>query len=202
MPNTATHNAHGTTPERVLFVAFALREKPWKLGCTTGHGQMLRECAVAARHQACLRQESVQAKRRCGLPEIAPVVSGSAAGREGYWRHRFLQAHGSTNAVGDSSSLAVKRRQRRAKSAGLAVRKLVRRLMRYAPGARDVWCVVPVPAVEAEAQRPLHRALEPLQPERASTTARLKGLRSSQGIRLASVSTLPEPLEALRWWNG
>jgi hypothetical protein len=35
MTTTATHNGHDTTPERVLFVAFALREKTWKLGCTT-----------------------------------------------------------------------------------------------------------------------------------------------------------------------
>ena len=39
MTTTATHNGHETTTERVLFVACALREKPWKLGCTTGHGQ-------------------------------------------------------------------------------------------------------------------------------------------------------------------
>src|SRR6266702_5674190 len=39
MTTTATHNAHDTTPERVLFVAFELSEKTWKLGFTTGHGQ-------------------------------------------------------------------------------------------------------------------------------------------------------------------
>ena len=37
MTTTATHNAHDTTTERVLFVAFELSEKTWKLGCTTGH---------------------------------------------------------------------------------------------------------------------------------------------------------------------
>jgi hypothetical protein len=39
MITTAPHHGHDTTPARVLFVAFALREKTWKLGCTTGHGQ-------------------------------------------------------------------------------------------------------------------------------------------------------------------
>ena len=33
---TATHNEHDTTPERVLFVAFELSEKTWKLGCHHG----------------------------------------------------------------------------------------------------------------------------------------------------------------------
>ena len=57
MTTTATHNAQDTTPERVLFVAFELSEKTWKLGCTTGHGQKPRERTVAARHQARLLQE-------------------------------------------------------------------------------------------------------------------------------------------------
>ena len=29
---TATHNAHDTTPEAVLFMAFELSENTWKLG--------------------------------------------------------------------------------------------------------------------------------------------------------------------------
>ena len=31
MITTAPHHGHDTTPARVLFVAFALREKTWKL---------------------------------------------------------------------------------------------------------------------------------------------------------------------------
>jgi transposase len=65
-----------------------------------------------------------------------------------------------------------------------------------------VWRVVHVPSVAAEDRRHLHRALETLQQERASTTTRLKGLLSSQGVRLTSWRTLPEPLEALRLWDG
>jgi hypothetical protein len=49
---TAPHNEHDTTTERVLFVAFELSEKTWKLGFTTGHGQKPRERGFAARHQA------------------------------------------------------------------------------------------------------------------------------------------------------
>ena len=127
---TATPTKHDATTERVLFMAFALSENTWKLGCTTGPGQKPRERAVAARHQARLLQEIAQAKRRFGLPETAPVVRCDAAGREGFWLHRFLPAHGITNQVVDSSSIAVNRRQRRAKSDGLDVRKLLRLLMR------------------------------------------------------------------------
>jgi transposase len=76
-------------------------------------------------------QEVAQAKQRFGLPESAPVVSCYEAGREGFWLHRFLQAQGSTNHVVDSSSIEVKRRQRRAKSDGLDLRKLL-----------NAWCEI------------------------------------------------------------
>ena len=202
MTTTATHNGHDTTPERVLFVAFALREKTWKLGFTTGHGQKPRERPVAARHQARLLQEVAQAKRRFGLSETAPVVSCYEAGREGFWLHRFLHAQGITNSVVDSSSIAVNRRKRRAKSDGLDVRKLLRMLMRYEQGECEVWRVVHVPSVEAEDQRHLHRDLETLKQERASTTTRIKGLLSSQGVKLTRLTKLPEQLDALRLWDG
>jgi len=202
MTTTVTHNGHDTTPARVLFVAFELSEKTWKLGFTTGHGQKPRERSFAAGHQARLLQEVAQAKRRFGLPETAPVVSCYEAGREGFWLHRFLEAQGITNSVVDSSSIEVNRRKRRAKSDGLDVRKLLSMLMRFHQGERDVWRVVHVPSVEAEDQRHLHRALETLKQERASTTARIKGLLSSQGLRLTTLNKLPEQLDVLRLWDG
>jgi transposase len=130
------------------------------------------------------------------------VVSCSEAGREGFWLHRFLQGHGITNHVVDSSAIEVNRRRRRAKSDGLDVRKLLSMLMRYHHGERQVWQVVKVPSIEAEDHRHLHRDLETLKQERASTTTRIKGLLSSQGLRVTSLTKLPEQLEALRLWDG
>jgi transposase len=202
MRTTATRNAHDTTTERVRFMAFELSEKTWKLGFTTGPGQQPRERTVAARHQARLLQEIAQAKRRFGLPDTAPVVSCYEAGRDGFWLHRFLQAQGVTNSVVDSSSIEVNRRKRRAKSDAMDVRKLVSMLMRYHQGEREVWRVVHVPSVDAEDQRHLHRDLETLKQERASTTTRIKGLLSSQGVKLTSLTKLPEQLDALRLWDG
>ena len=202
MTTAVTHHEQRNPTEATLFVAFELSEKTWKLGFTTGHGQKPRERTVTARHHEHVLNEIAQAKRRLGLPATAPVVSCYEAGREGFWLHRFLQAQGMTNHVVDSSSIEVNRRRRRAKSDGLDVRKLLSMLMRYAQGERQVWQVVKVPAVEAEDQRHLHRDLETLKQERASTTTRIQGLLSSQGIRLTSLSKLPEQLEALRLWDG
>ena len=130
MTTLATHNTQDTTTESTLFVAFELSEKTWKLGFTTGHGQKPRERTVTARHHEHVLNEIAQAKRRFGLPDTAPVVSCYEAGREAFWLHRFLQGHGLTNQVVDSSSIEVNRRRRRAKSDGLDVRKLLSRLLR------------------------------------------------------------------------
>src|SRR5437870_1205266 len=202
MSPAATHHANGTTTEAILFVAFELSEKTWKLGFTTGHGQKPRERSMPARDHERVLDEIAHAKRRLGLPETAPVVSCYEAGREGFWLHRFLRAQGMTNHVVDSSSLEVNRRRRRAKSDGLDVRKLLSMLLRYVQGERQVWQVVKVPSVEAEDHRHLHRDLETLKQERASTMTRIEGLLSSQGLRVTSLTKLPEQLEALRLWDG
>jgi transposase len=202
MTTVATQHEQSNPTEATLFVAFELREKAWKLGFTTGHGQKPRERTVTARQQERVLNEIAQAKRRLGLPETAPVVSCSEAGRAGFWLHRFLQGYGITNHVVDSSAIEVNRRRRRAKSDGLDVRKVLSMLMRYHHGERQVWRVVHVPSVEAEDQRHRHRDLETLKQERARTTARIKGLLSSQGIRLRSLSKFPEQRDALRLWDG
>src|SRR6266853_6045508 len=202
MTTAATHKEQSTTTEATLFVAFELSEKTWKLGFGTGHGQKPRERTVTARQQERVLDEIAQAKRRLGLPDTAPVVSCYEAGREGFWLHRFLQAHGIINHVVDASAIEVHRRRRRAKSDGLDVRKLLSMLMRYAQGERQVWQVVKAPSVEAEDHRHLHRDLETLKQERASTTTRIQGLLSSQGLRVTSLTKLPEQLEALRLWDG
>jgi len=183
-------------------MAFERSEKNWKLGFTTGPGQKPRERTVTARDQARVLDAIAQAKRRLGLPEMAPVVRCYKAGREGLWLHRFLEAHRITNHVVDASAIEVSRRQRRANSDGVDVRKLLSMLMRYGQGERQGWQVVHVPSVEAEDQRHLHRDVDTLKRERARTTARLKGWRSSQGLRGPRRTTLPEHLDALRRWEG
>jgi transposase len=202
MTTTTTHTEYGNTAAGILFMAFELSDKTWKLGFTTGPGQKPRERNVATRNQERVLEEIASAKRRFGLPETAPVVSCYEAGREGFWLHRFLLAHGMTNHVVDSSAIEVSRRQRRAKSDGLDVRKLLSMLMRYHHGEQKVWQVVKVPSMEAEDQRHLHRDLETLKRERGSTTTRIKGLLSSQGLRVTSLIQLPEQLDALRLWDG
>ena len=202
MTTRAPRNTQEHTTEGTLFVAFELRENTWKLGFSTGHGQKPRERTATARRQECVLEEIAQAKRRVGLLDTAPVVSCYEAGRAGFGLHRFLQAHGITNPVVDSSAIAVNRRARRATSDGVDVRQWLSLLRRYHSGEPQGWQVVKVPTVEAEDQRHRHRDLATLKQERASATTRLQGLLSRQGLRVTRLPTWPEPLAALRLWDG
>ena len=64
MTTAATPHEYSNTTEVTLFVAFELREKTWKLGFTTGHGQQPRERTVSARQQERVLDEIAHAKRR------------------------------------------------------------------------------------------------------------------------------------------
>ena len=123
---TAITKGHSTTPPRQLFVALELGCTKWNLGMSTGVGTPPRLRTIAARDLAGLQAELARAKEKFHLPADAPVASCYEAGRDGFWLHRFLVAHGISNRVVDSSSIEVNRRARRAKSDGLDVGKLLR----------------------------------------------------------------------------
>src|SRR5215210_4623104 len=99
-----------------LLLAFELGERTWKLGFTTGFGQQPRLRQIPARSTDRLLEEIGRAKARLRVSADGPVVSCYEAGREGFWLHRWLLAHGVTNQVIDSSSIEVNRRARRAKT--------------------------------------------------------------------------------------
>ena len=191
---TAPHNAHYNAKEPVLFLACELREHPWTLGVSIGHGHTPRERTMAARDRTRLLDAVAQAKSRCGLGETAPGVSCDDAGRAGFWLHRFLQAHGILNSGGDSSSIAVNCRQRRAKSEALDVRKVLRMLRRSHHGEPQVWRVGNVPSVDAAEQHHRHRALDTVQQASARTKHRLTGVCRNQGGGCPACTSGPNTL--------
>ena len=78
-----------------------------------------------------MANEIFRAKVRLGLLPDAAVTSCYEAGRDGFWLHRYLLAHGITNYVVDSSSIEVNRRARRAKTDRLDLGGLLNLLARY-----------------------------------------------------------------------
>ena len=105
---------------------------------------------IAARVPALLVAEIKAAKKRFNLPEDTPVVSCYEAGRDGFWLHRCLLAHGAQSHVVDSASIEINRRPRRAKSDRLDVVKLLEMLLRYRNGETKVWAVVGAPSADDE----------------------------------------------------
>ena len=91
---TAAYIGNGSTPGGVLHLAFELGWTHWKLAFTIGYGQKPRQRTIGARHLAALEQEIAKAKKRFQLADAAPVVSCYEAGRDGFWLHRYLTAHG------------------------------------------------------------------------------------------------------------
>jgi hypothetical protein len=131
-----------------------------------------------------LDAEIAAAKARLGLAPDAPVVSCYQAGRDGFWLHRALTARRITSHVVDWPSIHDNRRARRAKSDRLDATALVRLLLRHRAGERDVWSVVPVPSVEEEDRRHLHRELFTLTRERTRPVNRIKGLLALRAAEL------------------
>ena len=143
------HRASG----KALHMAFDLGDKHWHMAF--GDGSRQRFVTVTAGDLATLDVEIERAKKRFKLSAAVPVSSCYEAGRDGFWLHRYLVAHSVQNHVIDSASIEVNRRQRRAKTDRLDVRKLLTMLLRHSAGEKKVWSVVRVPSVEEEDRRQL-----------------------------------------------
>ena len=199
---TARHMEQESLPRPTLYLAFELGKHTWKLGFTVGVAQQPRERMLPAGALEMLQQEITRAKQRFGLPDEARVVSCYEAGRDGFWLHRSLVAHGVENLVIDSASIEVNRRQRRAKTDRLDVRKLLMLLLRHSAGEKKVWSVVRVPSVEEEDRRQLHREMLTAKQDRTRVINRMKGLLAGQGVQLALEGDVEAQLDQAHQWDG
>ena len=199
---TMTRTSESTAPTGGLLLAFELGQRSWKLGFTVGMGQRPRIRQIPAGAVHALATEIERAKQRLGLCADSPVMSCYEAGRDGFWLHRYLVAHGITNYVVDSSSIEVNRRARRAKTDRLDLAGLLSLLARYVLGDRRAWRVVRVPTVVEEDARHLPRTLEALTQDRTRLMSRLKSLLTTQGVSLPIDAKFLNRLEAAHLWDG
>jgi transposase len=187
---------------RILYLAFELSNKKWKLGFSIGLGQKVRIRTIDSGDLVALRKEIEIARMRFQLPENTQVMSCYEAGRDGFWIHRFLTSEGVRNLVVDSASIEVNRRKRRVKADKLDVHSLVRMLIRYSYGEQKIWSVVRVPSMEEEDRRQLHREMSTLEKEKKRTSNRIRGLLATQGIRIKGRLDLSgKQLDGLRMWD-
>jgi transposase len=184
-----------------LYLAMELSHKQWKLGFSEGKSVRARIRSIEARDFQALGSEIEQAKRHFGLEATVATVSCYEAGREGFWIHRALTEKGIGNVVVDAASIDVQRRKR-AKTDRLDAESLVRKLVRYERGERDVWSVVRVPSREAEDARQLHRDIGVLQREKQQHRMRIQSLLYTQGIAVTVTPELIRDLDEVRCWDG
>jgi transposase len=104
------------------------------------------------------------------------------AGLDGFWVHRLLEANGIESHVVDPASIAVPRRQRRAKTDAIDGETLLRTLLAWKRGEPRVCSMVVPPSPEQEDGRRISRERDALLKERVRHVNRIKGLLSGQGI--------------------
>jgi transposase len=198
-----TRHVDPTARHDTVHLSLELGEDGWTLSFTSGFGDPVLRRRVRSRDRDALLREIDTMKERMGVAREGRVVSCYEAGREGFWLHRFLSAHGIENLVVDSSSIEVSRRRRRAKTDRLDGESLLDLLLRHRAGSRrKVWSVVRVPTVEQEDRRHLHRELQSAKRDRTRLTNRMKGLLANQGLTLDLKQDVPAQLAALRQWDG
>ena len=197
-----------------LFASLELSKARWLVTASApGSDKLSRHQVPGGDGQALLellwRLQAAAARR--SAPVMIIVIQ--EAGLDGFWIHRLLVQNGITSHVVDPASIAVNRRHRRAKTDKIDGVKLLRTLMAWMRGERQVCTMVQPPSPEDEDRRRLARERARLLKERIQHTNRIKGLLSGQGIpdydplhrdrrgRLAALTTgdgrpLPERLEA------
>ena len=179
-PNPATPIDMDTT----LFAALELSLSSWVVVASAPGEDKAGKHGLAACDGpgllALLERLQERAERRCGCP-VAVVVM-QEAGRDGFWVHRLLEAHGVQSLVVDPSSIAVNRRSRRAKTDRIDAEAMLRTLMAWSRGERQVCAMVRPPSREAEDARRLTREREALLAERIRHANRIKGLLATQGV--------------------
>jgi transposase len=190
----ATSRPGESVSEPTLFVAFELSQREWKLGLGSGLGVVPVVRSVRAGDWAGVQRAVSQARQQFQLPVTARVVSCYEAGREGFWLHRALLAHGLENRVVDSASIQVDRRKKRAKTDRIDAQHLVAALVRAGLGERGVWREVRVPTVAAEAARQVSRERTSLVQERTRLLNQMRGWLATWGTRLPRRRTGP-------WWT-
>src|SRR5689334_13206680 len=161
--------------DSTLFVALELSGKSWLVATSAPGEAKVSKRTVAAGDGpgllALLTGLREKAERRIGTPVRVAVIQ--EAGLDGFWLHRFLEAHDIESHVVDAASIAVDRRKRRRKTDAIDVEGLLRALMAWARGERRVCSMVRPPSPEAEDRRRLSRERETLLKERIQHTNRI-----------------------------
>ncbi len=140
-------------------------------------------------------------KSGCTIDRIAVAYE---AGRDGFWLARWLRGQGIEVHVIHSSSVAVSREHRRAKTDRLDTAMLLRVFMGWLRGERGHCGMVAVPTIEEEDAKRPHRERENLVGERTRIINRMKAALVRLGIRgfKPELRRAPKKVDGLRTPEG
>ena len=127
-----------------IFLAFELSGTSWLVALHAPDADKVERhrlpAGVAAEVLGLIARTKARVTRRLGTtPRVACCYE---AGRDGFWLHRVLEAEGIASHVMDPTSLQVDRRARRAKTDRLDAQALLRALMAWSRGERQVCSMV------------------------------------------------------------
>lgn len=169
-----------------IFVSLELSKSTWLVTALAPGSEKMSRHNVAGGDLAglfgCFKELRRKAQARMG--QLYPLVVIQEAGLDGFWldrvlkREEWIESH-----VVDAASIAVPRRNRRAKTDRLDGEVLIRTLMAHKREELRACSMVRVPSVEAEDRRRICRERKALVAERVLHVNRIKGLLFSQGVR-------------------
>ena len=135
---------------------------------------------------------------------ITRIAVAFEAGRDGFWLARWLIAQGIEAHVIHSSSVALSREHKRAKTDRLDAAMLIRVFLGWLRGERDHCGMVAVPTIEEEDAKRPSRERENLVGERTRIINRMKSALARLGIRgfKPQLRKAPKLLESLRTPEG
>jgi len=140
---------------------------------------------------------------QAGRP-VTRIVLAFEAGRDGFWLARWLRARGVESYVIHSTSVAVSREHRRAKTDRLDTEMLIRVFLGWLRGEPRHCKMVAIPALEEEDARRPGRERENLVGERTRIVNRMKAALVRLGIRgfKPELKKAPQRLVALHTPEG
>ena len=190
---------------QIIYLAIELSSSSWVIAYRVPRNDKAKLHRLEAGDGAGLLAFIAGLRHRLDPPDDAStlVVSCFEAGRDGFWLHRLLTAHGVINHVVEPTSILVTRGARRAKTDRLDAVGLLRVLAVKFAGDPGACRTVVVPSVEEEDAKRPHREREFLVQERVRIENRIAALLATQGVReRPSLRSWDADMRALRTGDG
>ena len=190
---------------QIIYLAIELSSSSWVIAYRVPRNDKAKLHRLEAGDGAGLLAFIAGLRHRLDPPDDAStlVVSCFEAGRDGFWLHRLLTAHGVINHVVEPTSILVTRGARRAKTDRLDAVGLLRVLAARFAGDPGACRTVVVPSVEEEDAKRPHREREFLVQERVRIENRIAALLATQGVRgRPSLRSWDADMRALRTGDG